>query len=223
MLCSVVFATSRLKAELVGPRKEGCFGVARNLLEGDIGGGSVMELSDGGTNDIPSPPARSALRFAYRLSTCSCSWARWAFICRNSSDSLKPLVQQFGAYWQSRLRLPHRWQGVLPLHLIFRRLHSLLNTPGQYLMLSLLACCIGCAATFKPAIQPKQKNVPRNGDISIPLRPSMCNPICTSANFVILSLVSAPIACFRRAFRTRRLALAVHVARNCGGRDRCNG
>ena len=90
-------------------------------------------------------------------------------------------------------------------------------------MLSLLACCIGCAATFKPAIQPKQKNVPRNGDISIPLRPSMCNPICTSANFVILSLVSAPIACFRRAFRTRRLALAVHVARDCGGGDRWNG
>ena len=178
-----------------------------------------MELSDGGTNDTPSPPARRALRFAYRLSTCSWSWARWAFIWRNSSDSLKPLVQQFGAYWQSRLRLPHRWHGVLPLHLILRRLHSLLNVSGQYLTLPLFACYIRCAATFKPPLQSKQADLPSNGDISIPLRPSMCVSIRTGTSFVILSLVSAPIACFRRAFRTRRLALAVHVARNCDGRD----
>ena len=42
-----------------------------------------------------------------------------------SSESLK-LLQQLGAYKHSRLRLPQRWHGVCPLHLILRRLHSLL-------------------------------------------------------------------------------------------------
>ena len=44
------------------------------------------------------------------------------------SESLKLLVQQFGAYIHSKDMFPHLWQGVSPLHLILRRLHSLL--PG---------------------------------------------------------------------------------------------
>lgn len=45
----------------------------------------------------------------------------------NSSESLKLLEQQLGAYRHARLRLPHLWQGVSPLHLILRLLHSLLR------------------------------------------------------------------------------------------------
>lgn len=52
---------------------------------------------------------------------CSCMSHPMAY----SSDSLK-LLQQLGAYMHSRLRFPQRWHGVCPLHLIFRRLHSLL-------------------------------------------------------------------------------------------------
>ena len=37
------------------------------------------------------------------------------------------LLQQLGAYKHSNDRLPQRWHGVCPLHLIFRRLHSLLQ------------------------------------------------------------------------------------------------
>lgn len=77
-----------------------------------------------------------------RSSTCCWSELICADICLNlgyvsravfsvairrftySSLSLK-LLQQLGEYWQSRLRFPQRWQGVWPLHLIFRRLHSL--------------------------------------------------------------------------------------------------
>jgi len=50
------------------------------------------------------------------------------------SVSLKLVPQQLGAYTQSSLRLPHRWHGWLPLHLILRRLHSLLTSrqrPGS--------------------------------------------------------------------------------------------
>lgn len=76
--------------------------------------------------------------------------------CLTHSESLKLLLQQFGAYRpgiksvasrpskridrcnlpcgtalicliHSRLRCPHRWHGICPLHLILRRLHSLLN------------------------------------------------------------------------------------------------
>ena len=48
--------------------------------------------------------------------------------------SLKLEVQQLGAYTQSRARLPQRWHGVWPLHLIFRRLHSLLQRVRWMLM-----------------------------------------------------------------------------------------
>jgi hypothetical protein len=53
------------------------------------------------------------------------TWCIHLRLLATNSDSLK-LLQQFGAYWHSRLRLPQRWQGVWPLHLILRRLHSLL-------------------------------------------------------------------------------------------------
>lgn len=184
ILCNVFLATSKLKAEEVGPRKDGCLGdwksdyvsiihshnatttpcsnlkvrvtvllqefsrgweekqqwihTGRYLANGDIGGRGPCWDIDTWEGVRPgtasSPPScccpmlgRKLLRFAYKLSTCSCKELICAVICRNSSESLKPPEQQFGAYWHSRLRLPQRKQGVSPLHLIFRRLHSLLG------------------------------------------------------------------------------------------------
>ncbi len=69
--------------------------------------------------------ARSAFKLLNRVSTCSWRWFTCAAICLNSSESLRLLAQQFGAYRHCRLRWPHRPQGVSPLHLILRRLHSL--------------------------------------------------------------------------------------------------
>lgn len=43
------------------------------------------------------------------------------------SESLKLPLQQLGAYMHSNCMLPQRWQGISPLHLIFRRLHWLLQ------------------------------------------------------------------------------------------------
>jgi hypothetical protein len=65
---------------------------------------------------------RHLLEFATARSVAVLVFMRFL---NTNSDSLK-LLQQFGAYWHSRLRLPQRWQGVWPLHLILRRLHSLL-------------------------------------------------------------------------------------------------
>lgn len=58
--------------------------------------------------------------------TSSCRRLSCAVIFLNSSESLKLLEQQLGAYRHARLRLPQRWHGVSPLHLILRLLHSLL-------------------------------------------------------------------------------------------------
>lgn len=92
---------------------------------GDCNVGSIGVCCDcwAGCIGILAPNcARRLFRSWYRLLTCSCKDPICADISLYSCESLKPL-QQFGAYTHSRLRFPHRWQGVWPLHFIFRRLH----------------------------------------------------------------------------------------------------
>lgn len=55
------------------------------------------------------------------------------------SESLKSGPPPFVAYTHSSARLPQRWQGVLPLHLILRLLHSL-QAILMYRFLFVLAC-----------------------------------------------------------------------------------
>jgi hypothetical protein len=60
----VFFATSRLKAELVGPLKEGCLGGGLYLELGDIDCDIETDLSDEAGKRIASPPLRSEVRLA---------------------------------------------------------------------------------------------------------------------------------------------------------------
>lgn len=136
MLCSVFFAMSTVKLMLVGPLNDGGTrgaekgGLGRDRIE-DVDGEGVTVCDGKGRlrscmGARRKVSCRRAVMLVRRLSTCSCRRATWSVTCLNSSESLKLLVQQFGVYRHWRLRLPHRWQGVWPLHLIFRRLHSLL-------------------------------------------------------------------------------------------------
>ena len=111
-----------------GSADGGADGSADGSTDGSTdGSGNVV---DGGRSAVTSPPPRrsycSSATVLYSRSCCSCRWATWAAMVRNSSLSRKLLGQQFCAYRQSSRRWPHRWHGVSPLHLILRRLHSLL-------------------------------------------------------------------------------------------------
>jgi len=121
---------------LVGPRKAAdlpcddksgrCIDV--ELCEGDR---AMTELDDGIMRSFggTSRDGSACRDLMVWLSQFTSSWRRLSCVvtCLNSSESLKLFEQQFGAYRQARLRFPHRWHGVSPLHLIFRRLHSLLR------------------------------------------------------------------------------------------------
>src|SRR3569833_1358945 len=141
MLCSVFLATSTVKATLVGPRKGGscCCWPRKGGGRSGRGGNDDVSDDEGEGDTVPegsgrmrswigasrSASWRRAAMLWNSVSTCSCSCVTFSAIWWNSSESLKLLEQQLGAYRHCRLRLPQRWHGVSPLHLILRRLHSL--------------------------------------------------------------------------------------------------
>ena len=136
---------------------------------------------------------RKASILAYRLSTCCCKLVRCDVIALNSSDSLKELAQQFGAYWHERFRLPQRWQGVWPLHFILRRLHSLLFSRCQPLPL-LHPILFSSSHSSPPCLQLLRKvgkmrmeYIPSNTYIPIPFR-SRLSSILTPAPSRLLSI-----------------------------------
>jgi hypothetical protein len=129
MLWIVVFATSRLKVMLVGPRNAPAIcGTLETALPVDpplappysaLFPEECVVEGDGDTADDEfkfasggrswrSDSVRREFMDWYRLSTCSCKRVICVAMRLNSSESLKLLEQQFGVYRHTRLRLPHR-------------------------------------------------------------------------------------------------------------------